>query len=52
MSKSRPTQGMVTVETRAHKQDSTLVMKYQRIVLVPKRGHSVDDKVLAAENGE
>ena len=52
MSKSRPTQGMVTVETRAHKQDGTLVMKYQRIVLVPKRGHSVDDKVLAAENGE
>jgi len=44
-SKSRPTQGMVTVETRAHKQDGTLVMSYQRVVLVPKRGHGVEDKM-------
>ena len=47
-SKSRPTQGIVTVETRAHKGDGTLIMRYQRTVLVPKRGHGVDDKILAA----
>ena len=48
-SKSRPTQGMVTVDTRAFKQDGTLVMSYQRTVLVPTRGHGVDDKMLVAE---
>lgn len=42
-SKSRPTQGIVTVETRAHKQDGALVMKYKRSVLIPMRGHAVDD---------
>jgi acyl dehydratase len=51
-SASRPTQGIVTVETRAHKQDGTLVMSYQRTVLVPKRGHSVDDKMAAAATAE
>jgi itaconyl-CoA hydratase len=49
-SKSRPTQGIVTVETRAHKQDGSLVMRYQRTVLVPKRGHGVEDKILAAQS--
>jgi itaconyl-CoA hydratase len=48
-SKSRPTQGIATVETRAFKQDGTLVMSYKRSVLVPKKGHGVDDKMLAAE---
>jgi acyl dehydratase len=36
-SKSRPTQGIVTVATRAWKQDKTTVMTYKRTVLVPKR---------------
>ena len=49
-SKSRPTQGIVTVETRAHKQDGSLIMRYQRTVLVPKRGHGVEDKILAAQS--
>lgn len=49
-SKSRPTQGIVTVETRAHNQDGTLIMRYQRTVLVPKRGHGVEDKILAAQS--
>ena len=35
-SKSRPTQGLVTVATRAWKQDGTTVMTYKRTVLVPK----------------
>lgn len=46
-SKSRPTQGIVTVETRGTKADGTVVMTYKRQVLVPKRGHGVDD-VMAA----
>jgi itaconyl-CoA hydratase len=36
-SKSRPNQGIVTVATRAWKQDGTTVMIYKRTVLVPKR---------------
>ena len=36
-SKSRPTQGIVTVATRAWKQDGTTVMTYKRTVLVPKQ---------------
>jgi len=47
-SQSRPTQGIVSVETRAAKQDGTRVMQYRRTVLVPKRGHGVDDKLLQA----
>ncbi|PJK31319.1 MaoC family dehydratase [Minwuia thermotolerans] len=41
-SASRPTQGIVTVETRGFKQDGTLVISYRRTVLVPKRGHEVE----------
>jgi itaconyl-CoA hydratase len=37
VSKSRPTQGIVTVATRAWKQDGTTVMTFKRSVLVPKR---------------
>ena len=36
-SKSRPRQGIVTVATRAWKQDGTTVMTFRRSVLVPKR---------------
>lgn len=36
-SKSRPTQGIVTVATRAWKQDGITVMTFKRSVLVPKR---------------
>ena len=48
-SSSRPTQGIISVETRAHKQDGTRVMSYKRTVLVPRRGHGVDDKLLEKE---
>ena len=43
-SKSRPTQGIVTIRTLGTKQDGTLVMSFERTMLVPKRGHAVDDK--------
>jgi itaconyl-CoA hydratase len=36
-SNSRPSQGIVTVATRAWKQDGTTVMTFKRSVLVPKR---------------
>ncbi len=43
-SKSRPTQGIVTVSTTGRKQDGTVVLTSERSVLVPKRGHAVDDE--------
>ena len=43
-SKSRPTQGIVTVHTRAFNQDGVQVMEFVRSALIPKRGHGVDDK--------
>jgi itaconyl-CoA hydratase len=42
-SKSRPQQGIVTVRTRGTKADGTEFMSFERTVLVPKRGHGVDD---------
>jgi acyl dehydratase len=43
-SKSRPTQGLVTVATTGTKPDGTVIMTYERTFLVPKRGHAVDDR--------
>lgn len=51
-SKSRPTQGIVTVETRGFKQGGVLVMKFRRAMLVPKRGHGVEDRIAALDKGE
>jgi acyl dehydratase len=42
-SKSRPTQGIITVQTRAFNQKRTAVMDFVRSALVPKQGHGVDD---------
>jgi acyl dehydratase len=42
-SASRPTQGLVTVRTIGKKDDGTLFMSFERTVLVPKRGHGVED---------
>jgi len=44
-SKSRPTQGIVTVRTVGKKGDGTEIMSFERTMLIPKRGHAVDDKV-------
>ena len=43
-SKSRPTQGIVTGKTTGKTADGTVFMTYERTVLVPKRGHGVDDE--------
>ncbi len=39
-SKSRPTQGIVTVSTRGLNQDGVEVMSFERTMLIYKRGHS------------
>jgi itaconyl-CoA hydratase len=41
-SKSRPTQGLVTVRTRGLKADGTEFMSFERTVLVPRRGHQTE----------
>jgi itaconyl-CoA hydratase len=43
-SATRPTQGIVTVRTTGRKAEGTVFMTYERTVLVPKRGHAVDDR--------
>jgi acyl dehydratase len=42
-SRSRATQGIVTVRTTGRKADGTVFMTYERSFLVPRRGHAVDD---------
>ncbi len=42
-SKSRPTQGIVTVSTRGINQDSIEVMSFERTMLVHRRGHSPEE---------
>ena len=41
-SKSRPTQGIVTVRTTGKKADGTAVITFERSILVPRRGHETD----------
>ena len=43
-SKSRPTQGIVTVKSVGKKADGTIFMTFERTMLIPKRGHAVDDQ--------
>ena len=42
-SKSRPTQGIVTVSTRGLNQDGKVVMTFERTMLIHKRGHSPEE---------
>jgi itaconyl-CoA hydratase len=42
-SASRPSQGLVTVRTIGRKDDGTQFMSFERTVLVPKRGHGIED---------
>ena len=43
-SKSRPNAGIVTARTIGKKADGTVFMSFERTMLIPKRGHAVDDK--------
>lgn len=42
-SKSRPTQGIVSVRTTGRKADGTVFMSFERTILVPKTGHGIGD---------
>jgi acyl dehydratase len=42
--RSRPTQGIVRVRTLGKKADGTQFMSFERTILVPRRGHAVDDQ--------
>jgi itaconyl-CoA hydratase len=42
-SKSRPTQGIVTVSTRGINQEGKEVMNFERTMLVHRRGHSPEE---------
>ncbi len=43
-SESQPTRGIVTVRTTGKKADGTVFMTFERTVMVPKRGHAVEDE--------
>ena len=43
-SKSRPTQGIVAIKTTGKNQDAVEIISFERTMLIPKRGHAVDDK--------
>ena len=43
-SKSRPTQGIVRIHTVGRNQDGVVVISFERAMLIPKRGHAVDDR--------
>jgi itaconyl-CoA hydratase len=43
-SRSRPTQGLVTVKTIGRNQHGTVVMEFERTMLIAKRGHAVEDR--------
>ncbi len=44
-SRSRPNQGIVTIRSRGIKQEGTEVISFERSMLIPKRGHAVDDQL-------
>lgn len=44
-SKSRPNQGIVRIRTVGIKSDGTEVISFDRAMLIPFRGHAVDDQI-------
>ena len=44
-SKSRPGQGIVTIVTRGFNQRGEMVCTFKRNMLIPARGHAVEDKI-------
>ncbi len=44
-SKSRPTAGIVTVRTVGFNQDKKEIGRFLRKILIPKRGHGVEDRI-------
>ena len=44
-SNSRPNQGIVSVETKGKKQDESVVISFERSMLIPFKGHAIDDQM-------
>jgi itaconyl-CoA hydratase len=44
-SRSRPNQGIVTIRSRGLNQDGREVISFERTMLIPARGHAVDDRI-------
>jgi acyl dehydratase len=44
-SKSRPNQGVVTVRTTGRKADGTICIVFERSLLAPMRGHSLEERI-------
>ena len=44
-SNSRPNQGIVSVETKGIKQDESVVMSFERSMLIPFKGYAIDDQM-------
>ncbi len=44
-SNSRPNQGIVSVETKGIKQDGSVVISFERSMLIPFNGHAIDDQM-------
>ena len=44
-SASRPNQGIVSIRTTGRKQSGEPVIDFRRAMLIPKRGHAVDDLI-------
>ena len=44
-SNSRPNQGIVRVETKGIKQDESVVISFERSMLIPFKGHAIDDQM-------
>lgn len=45
VSRSRPEAGVITVRTIGRNQDGVVVCEFERTMLIPKRGHAVDDRI-------
>jgi len=45
VSRSRPNQGVVTVRTTGKKADGTICITFERSLLAPMRGHSLDERI-------
>ena len=45
LSNSRPNQGIVTVRSTGKKADGTVCIVFERTLLIPTRGHALDDRI-------
>ena len=43
--RSREGQGIVTIVTRGHKKDGTLVCSFKRSMLIPLKGYAIEDQI-------